>query len=284
MDLINGVPRSPYRRFGNIVTIPRTIDKIRADLAGKLGEYYWRRGFSEWLLEFLGLHQDATRDAVANHPDDESIWEWIQEHMQPRSYEEIARFNRYIIELRPKPENSDKIRGFCRSIGKEEVADILTFCEWQDLEETRQAEYLSAPTDLSITPPRDPYEKFLGIVNLPRLLDKARAELAGTIGAYQWRTGQSLVLLEFLELSPEELFKALRLDQSDKSLCDWIRAHMAKRSDAEIAFFNLGAIQNPPATIERMQMHNRFLSEVGLDSLSPITTAFERLCWDDRLL
>lgn len=284
MDLINGVPRSPYRRFGNIVTIPRTIDKIRADLAGTLGEYYWRHGFSEWLLEFLGLKQDAIRDAVTKHPNDNSLWEWIQENMRPRNYEEIARFNRYIIELRPKPENSDKIREFCRSIGKAEVADILTYCEWQDLEENRQAEYLSTPIDLSKTPPRDPYQKFLGLVNLPRLLDKARAELAGTIGAYQWRTGQSLLLLEFLELSPEGLFEALRVDQSDKSICDWIMGHMAKRSDTEIAFFNMGAIQNPPATIEKMQMHSKFLSEVGLDSLSPITTAFERLCWDDGLL
>ena len=284
MDLIHGFPRSPYVRLHNIVSLPRTIDKIRADLNGTLGEYNWRSGFSEWLLDFLGVSHDATRDAIAERPDDEAVWEWLQQNMQPRSHEDLARFNRDMIERRWTPERASRIRELCKSIGKPGISDIVTYFEWQDLEENRQAEYLSEPIDLAVTPPRDPYQKFLGLVNLPRMLDKARAELAGTNGDYIWRTGQSLLLLDFLGLTPDALFDALRTDHSDKSICEWISANMASRSDVEIAFFNRGAIQNYPVTIDRMEGHERMLTEAGLAPMTTITTAFERLCWDDDLL
>ena len=116
------------------------------------------------------------------------------------------------------------------------------------------------------------------------MLDKARAELAGTNGDYIWRTGQSLLLLDILGLTPDALFAALRTEHSDKSICEWISANMASRSDVEIAFFNRGAIQNYPVTIDRMEGHERMLTEAGLAPMTTITTAFERLCWDDDLL
>tara|TARA_Y100000588_G_scaffold348667_1_gene398403 strand:+ start:4008 stop:4862 length:855 start_codon:yes stop_codon:yes gene_type:complete len=284
MDLINGFPRSPYARLHNVVSLPRTIDKIRADLNGTLGEYVWQSGFSKWLIDFLGVHQDATRDAIATRPDDDSVWEWLQQNMQPRTNEDIARFNRDMIERRWSPERASRIQELCESIGKPGVSDIVTYFEWQDLEENRQAEYQSEPIDLSVTPPRDPYQKLLGLVNLPRTLDKARAELAGTTGDYIWRTGQSLLLLDFLGLTPDELFEALRTDHSDKSMCEWISSNMLSRSDVEIAFFNRGAIQNYPVTADRMEAHERMLTDAGLAPMTTITTAFERLCWDDALL
>ncbi|HCU73776.1 MAG TPA: hypothetical protein DGO43_08205 [Chloroflexi bacterium] len=284
MDLINGFPRSPYARLHNVVSLPSTIDKIRADLNGTLGEYVWQSGFSKWLIDFLGVHQDATRDAIATRPDDDSVWEWLQQNMQPRTNEDIARFNRDMIERRWSPERASRIQELCESIGKPGVSDIVTYFEWQDLEENRQAEYQSEPIDLSVTPPRDPYQKLLGLVNLPRTLDKARAELAGTTGDYIWRTGQSLLLLDFLGLTPDELFEALRTDHSDKSMCEWISSNMLSRSDVEIAFFNRGAIQNYPVTADRMEAHERMLTDAGLAPMTTITTAFERLCWDDALL
>ena len=284
MDLVHGFPRSPYVRLHNIVSLPRTIDKIRADLNDTLGEYVWRTGFREWLLDFLGVSQDAVREAIAERPDDDAVWEFLQQDMQPRTNQDIARFNRDMLERRFPPQRSSRIQELCASIGKPAVSDIVTYFELQDLEENRQAEYLSEPIDLSVSPPRDPYQKFLGLVNLPRMLDKARAELAGTMEDYIWRTGQSLLLLDFLGLTPDALFDALRTDHADKSMCEWISANMPPRSDVEIAFFNRGAIQNYPVTIDRIEAHGRMLTEAGLAPMTTITTAVERLCWDDALL
>ena len=47
MDLTRDAPRSPYESLGGIVFVPRAIDKGRADLAGTLGEYVSRTGWSK---------------------------------------------------------------------------------------------------------------------------------------------------------------------------------------------------------------------------------------------
>ena len=39
MDLTKGPPSSPYDKLGGIVFLPRSIDKMRAHLAGTAGEY-----------------------------------------------------------------------------------------------------------------------------------------------------------------------------------------------------------------------------------------------------
>ena len=42
MDLVNGIPRSPYESMHGIVFLPRAIDKVRAEIAGTLGDYISR--------------------------------------------------------------------------------------------------------------------------------------------------------------------------------------------------------------------------------------------------
>ena len=57
MDLVNGIPRSPYESMHGIVFLPRAIDKVRAEIAGTLGDYISRTFFSGMLLEFLGSNR-----------------------------------------------------------------------------------------------------------------------------------------------------------------------------------------------------------------------------------
>jgi len=281
MDLTTGFPRSPYNRLHDIVFLPRTIDKIRADLDGKLGEYVWRTGFSADLLELLELDQDATGEAVANGAHDAAVWDWMRIHMRPLTAIEIALFNRYIIERRPLPSRSEDHRQFFDSIGMAGAADIATYCERQDVDENRESPRETEARDLIMQPPRSPYEKFLGLVNLPRLLDKARADLAGKLGEYHWRVGQSLALLEFLGIGPDDLFEAAQRDSSDVVLCQWILENMAERSSVETAMFNRAAIQSYPSTAERMEFHRRSLESFGRSEIAGITTAFERLSWEE---
>ena len=94
MDLTKDVPRSPYEKLGRINFLPRSIDKARAELAGTLGEYVWRIGRTERLLDFLGIEQEEFVEALRTRRTDQEVWAWIQQHMTPRSHEEIDAHNK----------------------------------------------------------------------------------------------------------------------------------------------------------------------------------------------
>jgi hypothetical protein len=57
-----------------VVTLPRCIDKMRAELAGRAGEYKARTGnVSTRLFAFLGLTPDEFAAVVAAQPDDAAV-------------------------------------------------------------------------------------------------------------------------------------------------------------------------------------------------------------------
>ena len=47
MDLRDGPPRSPYATLGGVQFLPRTIDKMRAEIAGLQGAYTASTGYSK---------------------------------------------------------------------------------------------------------------------------------------------------------------------------------------------------------------------------------------------
>ncbi len=92
MDLTKGPPRSPHATLGGITFLPRTIDKMRAHLAGTLGEYNAKTGYSVQLFEFLDLTADEFEAIVAAHADDAGVLTAILQRA-PRSAAEIKAFN-----------------------------------------------------------------------------------------------------------------------------------------------------------------------------------------------
>ena len=81
---------------------------------------------------------------------------------------------------------------------------------------------MTAP-DLRVRPPRSPYATLLGLYMLPRTLDKARAILAGTQGAYEM-PGLSAILLAELGIAEDELFGVVRTGANDAEIAAWIAA------------------------------------------------------------
>ena len=140
MDLTKGVPRSPYERLGGIVFLPRAIDKCRADLEGALGDYISRTGRSGRLFEFLGIEVAAFIQALRDHPTDAEVWPWIQQHMTPRTAEEIREFNRGMIESSPDNGSWDwpQFRKFMADIGQGHRTDITRHFDRLDLDEKRE--------------------------------------------------------------------------------------------------------------------------------------------------
>src|SRR6187549_3267201 len=75
-DLTNHPPRSPRVRLGGLVILARMIDKCRATLASKNGEYHYNCPLDRRCLEFLKLSADALRAEVALGKSDGEILEW----------------------------------------------------------------------------------------------------------------------------------------------------------------------------------------------------------------
>jgi Domain of unknown function (DUF5069) len=88
------------------------------------------------------------------------------------------------------------------------------------------------PTDLTQRPPRSTRTRLGGYVLLPRMLDKGRAEIAGTSGEYHYNCPLDQRILGFLGLDADALRAELATGKSDGEILAWIQAHQANRHTA----------------------------------------------------
>ena len=79
-DLTQRPPRSARVRLGGYATLPRMLDKGRADLAGKIGEYHYNCPLDQRLLTFVGIDAEALKKQLAAGKGDGEILEWINQN------------------------------------------------------------------------------------------------------------------------------------------------------------------------------------------------------------
>ena len=77
-DLTQRPPRSPRVKLGGYVILPRMLDKGRATIAGKHGEYHYACPMDQRFLEFVGINADALKKQLATGKGDGEILTWIQ--------------------------------------------------------------------------------------------------------------------------------------------------------------------------------------------------------------
>src|SRR5258707_8327295 len=77
-DLTKQPPRSPRVRLGGYAILPRLLDKGRATIAGKNGEYKYACPLDERFLEFAGIDAEALKKELAAGKGDGLILEWVQ--------------------------------------------------------------------------------------------------------------------------------------------------------------------------------------------------------------
>src|SRR3954466_4040963 len=80
IDLTQRPPRSFRARLGNLVVLARMLDKGRATLAKKNGEYEYNSPTDQRLVQFLGFDPDALLQELATGKSDGKILEWVQAH------------------------------------------------------------------------------------------------------------------------------------------------------------------------------------------------------------
>ena len=77
IDLTQRPPRSFRARLGNYVVLARMLDKGRATLAGKNGEYHYDCATDQRLVQFLGFDPDALLKELASGKGDGEMLEWV---------------------------------------------------------------------------------------------------------------------------------------------------------------------------------------------------------------
>jgi hypothetical protein len=86
-DLTKSPPRSPRVRLGGYVILPRMIDKGRALLAGKIGDYKFACPLDQRFLDFTGIAAAAFKKQLAAGHGDGRLLEWVQSNAKNRRTE-----------------------------------------------------------------------------------------------------------------------------------------------------------------------------------------------------
>jgi hypothetical protein len=137
-DLTQRPPRSPRGRLGGYVLLPRILDKGRASLAGKLGEYhYGGKGMDRHFFNFVGLDHESLTKELAKGAGDWEILTWVQANAKhPRQPWEIAAWSEYHLRRTPDSDGETLIE-FAEEVKKFNARreDINTWFDLMDLDD-----------------------------------------------------------------------------------------------------------------------------------------------------
>ena len=93
----------------------------------------------------------------------------------------------------------------------------------------------SNAANLTQRPPRSPRSRLGGYSLLPRMLDKARATLAGTNGEYHFDCPLDKRILSSVGIAPNKLLAGLKKGKGDGEILEWIQDNAKhKRTPWEI--------------------------------------------------
>lgn len=109
--------------------------------------------------------------------------------------------------------------------------------------------------DLAHLFPRSPQEKLGGYAHLARMIDKARAKWAGTLGEYIYPCPLDQVLLEFLGVDADEFLKAAT-ERDDPGIVEWLGRNAKIHTPEQIDAWNKVFLTRTPQNEESRQ---RFL-------------------------
>lgn len=111
LDLGNAPPRGCYCELDGLMLLPRTIDKLRAQLpGGNAGGYFINgtqmRGISGYLLHRLGVTEAELYDAVRAADDERAVAAWLRERTDPHEYPAI---NETLRRIKPKHSENEAL-------------------------------------------------------------------------------------------------------------------------------------------------------------------------------
>jgi hypothetical protein len=135
-DLTQRPPRSARVRLGGYVILARCLDKGRATLIGKNGEYNFDCPMDQHILKFAGIKGADLKKQLALGKGDGEILEWIARHSTTKPSEwEIAQWSAH--QEQRSPGDVETKHWFADEVAKlsKTREDIITWFDWLDLDD-----------------------------------------------------------------------------------------------------------------------------------------------------
>ena len=135
-DLTTRSPRSPRVRLGGYVILPRMLDKCRASLGGKNGEYTYNCPLDQYFLKFAGVDPEALKKQVAAGLGDGALLAWIEKNQNHhRPAQEIEAWSDYMNRRAPASiEQRERMNQYQSGAAKDRE-DITTWFDVLDLDD-----------------------------------------------------------------------------------------------------------------------------------------------------
>ncbi len=130
-DLTVRPPRGPRGLLGGFVCLPRILDKCRAVLAGKNGEYNYDCPMDQHFLSFTGITADDLKAQVAGGQGDGEILAWVLKNMRSAITEaDIRNWSEY---MEPRSPSDCESREFYQGMHSQVAPDREDLATWFDL-------------------------------------------------------------------------------------------------------------------------------------------------------
>ena len=133
-DLTQFPPRSARVRLGGYAILPRCLDKGRAMLAGKQGEYHYACPLDQRFLTFAGIDAEELKKQLGKS--DTEVLEWISANAKnKRTAPEIIAWTQWQENLAPDNPDSREYFNELHKSGAPNRKDITTWFDVLDLDD-----------------------------------------------------------------------------------------------------------------------------------------------------
>ena len=133
-DLTKFPPRSPRVRLGGYVILPRMLDKGRATLAGKQGEYHYACPMDQHFLNFTGIDPEELKKHL--NKSDSEVLAWIEQHSKhKRTAPEIIAWTQWQENRAPDNTEGREYLNELHKKGAPSREDITTWFDVLDMDD-----------------------------------------------------------------------------------------------------------------------------------------------------
>ena len=99
---------------------------------------------------------------------------------------------------------------------------------------------MNTSKNLTKESPRSPRNRLGGSALLARMVDKGRADIAGTVGEYHYACPLDQMLFEFKGVEADEVKKLLASGATDDQVVTWFNTHGTPKAKEEIQAWSTG--------------------------------------------
>lgn len=135
-DLTRQPPRSPRVRLGGYVLLPRVLDKCRATLTKKNGDYNYNCPLDQYFLKFAGINALSLKKQVARGLGDGEILRWIEKNQKHQhGGQEIEAWSNFMNRRAPASIDQRERMNSYQKASNSQREDISTWFDVLDLDD-----------------------------------------------------------------------------------------------------------------------------------------------------